>query len=64
MNEIVSYVQPENSNSIYACGFKTRNGEDIEFTLASAMKVDERGKVNFLYVWDYQAADSDFSNED
>ena len=64
MNEIYSYVQPENSNSIYACGYKWDKTTDEEYSLASAMKVDERGKVSFLYVWNQRLPGATFTQMD
>ena len=51
MNEIYSYVQPENSFSIFACGYAWENPNAKEGRTASMFRMDEDGEVGFLYRW-------------
>jgi len=51
MNEIYSYVQPESSQTIFACGYAWTDPNAREYRTASMFKVDEDGEVGFLYRW-------------
>ena len=51
MNEIYSYVQPENSFSIFACGYAWVDPLAKEGRTASMFRMDEDGEVGFLYRW-------------
>ena len=56
MNEIYSYVQPENSAHIFACGYAWTDPLAREGRTASMVRVDEDGEVGFLYRWGDRSA--------
>jgi hypothetical protein len=56
MNEILSYVQPDRSDKIYACGYRwtdaaTAPGNDAAKKSASMFKMDSEGRVLYLYMF-------------
>ena len=51
MNEILSFVQPENSFSIFACGYAWVDPNSREGTTASMYRMDEDGEVGLMYRW-------------
>lgn len=61
MNEITSYVQPEKSDKIYACGYRWKDAttENPVKTSASMFKMDENGKVLFLYMFGIRNEDNE-----
>jgi len=51
MNEIYSFVQPENSNQIYMCGYKWADPTQEAERAASFFKMDDDGDILYFYQW-------------
>jgi len=52
MNEILSFIQPERSDKIYACGYSWKDAKTAaDKRTASMFKMDEEGRVLFLYMF-------------
>jgi 1,4-alpha-glucan branching enzyme len=52
MNEIYSFVQPDRSDKIYACGFRWKDAKTTQDrSTASMFKMNDQGEVLFLYMF-------------
>lgn len=70
MHEILSYVQPSTSSSIFGCGYRYEDAEEERVAdmiyHAAIIKISDNGQVQFLYTFDdeIESYDSSTTNDD
>jgi hypothetical protein len=58
MSEIYSFVQPDKTNKIYACGYRWHDTPQKKARSASMFKMDDQGEIQYMYLFGLQGVKS------